>query len=175
MQDAPGPLGVPEAPQAAIGDQSDVSIKPIASAIIFMMVGACTMPGDIAVTYDDPDYPPESTAVIVPSPDNVGKVVVTAAGGRRLRCGGWLTPTGCQRVRLLPGTTILRLDYLPAAGGQLAPARDMDLQVAAQSGHTYHIVATVVRDEASGQSGARRVVLHVVDKGVDQPLPSSKP
>lgn len=147
-------------------------MKQIASAAILVTASACS--GDVATTYDDQDYPAESTAVIGPSPDNDGKVVITAVGGRRLQCGGWLTSTPCQRARLLPGTTIVRLDYLPSVAGRLLPARDLDLHVAARSGHTYHIVANIVRDDAGGEGG-RRVTLHIVDKGLDQPLPPTKP
>jgi hypothetical protein len=135
---------------------------------LYALVAACA--DQTAVLYDDPYYPPENTAVIASAPDNVGKVVITAAGGQPLRCGGWLSRSECQSVRLLPGTTILRFDYVPAADSRLATARAMDMPITAQGGHTYHIKATVVRDGASGQ-GAPRVVLQLVDKGLGQPRP----
>ena len=134
------------------------------------LVVACA--DQTAVLYDDRNYPAESTAVVAPAPENVGKVVITAAGGQRLRCGGWLGRNECQSVRLLPGTTILRLDYAPAADSRLEPARDMDLPINVQGGHTYHIKATVARG-APGQ-GAPRVVLELVDKGFWQPRPETK-
>jgi len=146
-------------------------MKKSVSIVMCALVAACA--DQTAVLYDDPNYPPENTAIVAPAPDNVGKVVITAAGGQPVRCGV-LGRNECQSVRLLPGTTILRLDYAPAAETRLAAARDMDLPINAQGGHTYHIKATVVRDGAAGQGGPR-VVVQVVDKGRGEPPPTAKP
>jgi hypothetical protein len=149
-----------------------VSIKPAVFTVVLAVSGACAAPDDIALTYDDTDYPQVSTAVVGPAPGNAGKVLITAAGGRTVTCGGLLSPAPCERVRLLPGTTILKLDYVPAAGEQLAPARNLDLPIAARSGHAYEIVASLERGNAA-DPGGRRVVLRLVDKGADRALPSN--
>jgi hypothetical protein len=148
-----------------------VPLKPIVSAVALMVSGACAAP-DIALTYDDTDYPQVSTAVVGPAPGNTGKVLITAAGGRTVTCGSVLSSAPCERVRLLPGTTVLKLDYVPAASEQLAPARNLDLPVAVLSGHAYEIVASLERANAADRGG-RRVVLRLVDKGVDRSMPSN--
>ena len=149
-------------------------MKPFLSVAALALVAACAaQDANTATVYDDPHYPLENTAVVGPAPDNVGKVVITAVGGRSLQCGGWLNRSECQRVRLLPGLTVVRLDYANNTDGRLATAKDMDLPINVQGGHTYHIKATVVRDTAPGQGGAR-VVIQAVDKGADQP-PAVKP
>src|SRR5262245_41059028 len=102
-------------------------MKKTASITICALVAACA--DQTAVLYDEPGYPPENTALVAPAPDNVGKVMITAAGGQPLRCGIWPSRGECQSVRLLPGTTILRLDYAPAAESRLGAARDMDLPI----------------------------------------------
>ena len=150
-------------------------MKQIVSMAMLVLVAACAaQDANTATVYDDPHYPLENTAVVGPAPDNVGKVVITAVGGKPLQCGGWLNRTECQRVRLLPGMTIVRLDYANNTDGRLASAKDMDLPINAQGGHIYHIKATVVRDGSPGQGGAR-VVLQAIDKGLDRPPPAAKP
>lgn len=141
-------------------------MKTILAIGVLALVAGCA--GETAVLYDDPGYPPENTALVALAPDNVGKVSITGASGQPLNCGTWISRGQCQQVRLMPGTTILRLDYAPAADSRLTPARDMDLPIIAHAGHTYHIKATVVRDGGAGQ-GAPRVVLEIVDKGVTSP------
>ncbi len=150
-------------------------MRKVVSIAMVVLVAACAAQDrNTATLYDDPQYPLENTAVVGPAPDGVGKIVIKAAGGQPVQCGGWLSRTKCERVRLLPGTTVLRLDYAYSNDGRLATARDMDLPINVQAGHTYHIRATVVRDPAPapvpGQSGAR-VVLQAIDMGKEQPQP----
>lgn len=130
-----------------------------------LLAGGCAgQDGATGLAYDDPAYPIENTALVRPAPGNSGKLVITAAGGQPVQCGGPMARTPCQRVRLLPGTTVVRFDYMDTIDGRPMTARGMDLPVQAQGGHVYHLAATVTRD-ASVPSGMR-VTVEALDQGL---------
>jgi hypothetical protein len=144
-------------------------MKRIAAIAVLTLAGACAAQNDVATAYDDADYPLQNTALVEPAPGNAGRIVITAAGGRPVQCGSVLSRTECQRVRLMPGTTVLRLDFAQTVDGRESTAKDMDLPISVQGGHTYQIVANVVRTGAPGAPpgrGGARVQVHAVDKGL---------
>ena len=131
-------------------------------AALLALLGACTEQGLRTATVNDvAAAPPQNTAVIGPGPRNAGTLVIKAIGARPVQCpevsGGQL----CQRARVAPGTTILRLDFFPSDRRRFAPATDIDLPVTVQAGHTYHLVATIERGPGSGS----RVVVEAIDAG----------
>jgi len=124
---------------------------------MLMLLGACVGQGERTATLNDVAHDPQQ-ATVGPAPQSAGKVVIKAVGGQPVQCGG----RPCERVRLAPGTTILRLDFIPGESRRFAPAKDIDLPITAQGGHTYQLVATVTRDATTGSA---RVVVEAVDVG----------
>ncbi len=140
-------------------------MRNIASIAMLALLGACTEQGLRTATVNDVAAgPSQNTAVIGPGPRNAGTLVIKAVGGQLTPCAEAPGGQPCQRVRVAPGTTILRLDFFPADRRRFAPATDIDLPVTVQAGHTYHLVATIERGPASGRGGTR-VVVEAIDVG----------
>lgn len=130
-------------------------MRNIAAIAMLVLLGACVGQSERTTILNDVTNDPQQ-ATVGPAPQSAGRVVIKAVGGRVVQCG--VRP--CERVRLAPGTTILRLDFIPGESRRFAPATDIDLPITVQGGHTYHLVATVVRDASRA-----RVVVEAVDIG----------